>query len=60
MDEEPHPQVALALSMPAVSADKLMWTAWDLEARLPGTGALLAGGELTLAKARRWSRPWNS
>jgi hypothetical protein len=45
-------EVALALSMPAVSADKLMWLAWGLQALLPGTGALLAGGDLTLAKAR--------
>jgi hypothetical protein len=45
-------QVALALSMPAGSADKLMWLAWNLHALLPGTGALLAGGDLTLAKAR--------
>ena len=45
-------EVALALSMPAVSADKLMWLAWNLEALLPGTGALLASGDLTLAKAR--------
>jgi hypothetical protein len=26
-------EVAAALSMPAVSADRLMWLAWDLEAR---------------------------
>jgi hypothetical protein len=45
-------QVALALSMPAVSAEALMWLAWNLQAVLPGTGALLAAGELTLAKAR--------
>jgi hypothetical protein len=45
-------EVALALSMPAVSAEKLMWLAWDLQAALPGTGDLLARGELTLAKAR--------
>ena len=45
-------EVALALAMPAVSADNLMWLAWNLEAALPGTGALLEGGELTLAKAR--------
>ena len=38
--------------MPPQSAEKLMWTAWDLGARLPRTGALLAAGELTLAKAR--------
>jgi hypothetical protein len=45
-------EVALALSMPAVSAQNLLWAAWDLAARLPGTGALLAGGALTFAKAR--------
>jgi hypothetical protein len=45
-------EVALALSMPAVSADKLMWLAWNLHAVLPGIGELLAGGDLTLAKAR--------
>jgi hypothetical protein len=45
-------EVALALAMPPQSAERLMWTAWDLEARLPETGALLAGGLLTFAKAR--------
>jgi hypothetical protein len=45
-------EVALALSMPAVSAENLMWLAWNLEAVLPGTGDLLAAGELTLPKAR--------
>jgi hypothetical protein len=45
-------EVALALVVPAVSADKMMWVAWDLEARLPKIGALLAGGELTYAKAK--------
>jgi len=44
--------VALALSMPAVSAERLMWQAWGLGVRLPGTGALLAAGQLTLAKAK--------
>ena len=44
--------VALALSMPAVSAERLMWLAWDLEGRLPGTGALLAAGALTTSKAQ--------
>jgi hypothetical protein len=44
--------VALALSMPAVSAENLMWLAWDLAARLPGTGDLLAAGKLTYAKAK--------
>ncbi len=28
-------QVALALSMPAASAEKLMWLAWNLQATLP-------------------------
>jgi hypothetical protein len=45
-------EVALALSMPAASADKLMWLAWNLQALLPGTGDLLASGDLTIAKAR--------
>ncbi len=45
-------EVALALSMPAVSAENLMWLAWNLEAMLPGTGELLAAGQLTLPKAR--------
>jgi hypothetical protein len=45
-------EVALALSMPAASAERLMWLAWNLQALLPGTGDLLAAGELTLAKAR--------
>jgi hypothetical protein len=45
-------EVALALSVPAVSADKLMWAAWDLQARLSGTGALLTDGALTYAKAK--------
>jgi hypothetical protein len=45
-------EVALALSMPAVSAENLMWLAWNLRAVLPGTGDLLAAGELTLPKAR--------
>jgi Domain of unknown function (DUF222) len=45
-------EVALALSMPAVSADKLMWGAWDLQARIRGTEDLLAAGALTYAKAK--------
>jgi hypothetical protein len=45
-------EVSLALAMPPQSADKLMGTAWDLEARLPGIGALLAAGNLTFPKAR--------
>jgi Domain of unknown function (DUF222) len=45
-------EVALALAMPPQSAEKLMWTAWDLHARLPETGALLANGGITFPKAR--------
>src|SRR6185437_9368462 len=45
-------EVALALAMPAVSAERLMWQAWNLQGLLPATGELLAAGELTLAKAR--------
>ena len=44
--------VALALAMPAVSAERLMWLAWDLQGRLPGTGGLLAAGALTTSKAQ--------
>ena len=44
--------VALALAMSPVSAGKLMQTAWDLGALLPGIGALLEDGTLTYAKAR--------
>ena len=50
-------EVALALSMPAVSADRLMWFAWDLQARFPGIGELLATGSLTSAKARAVCEP---
>jgi len=45
-------EVSLALAMPAVSAEKLMWSAWDLQALLPGIGALLEDGTLTHPKAR--------
>jgi hypothetical protein len=38
--------------MPVVSADRLMWLAWDLEGRLPGVGGLLADGALTFSKAK--------
>src|SRR6516165_4865304 len=41
---------ALAISLPA--ADKLTGLAWDLHARLPGTGALLAAGAIDALKAR--------
>ncbi|HEY3883228.1 MAG TPA: DUF222 domain-containing protein [Trebonia sp.] len=45
-------EVALGLAMPPQSAEKLMWTAWDLHARLPETGRLLEAGVITLPKAR--------
>jgi hypothetical protein len=45
-------EVALALAMSPVSAEKVMQTAWDLGALLPGIGALLEDGTLTYAKAR--------
>jgi hypothetical protein len=45
-------EVAAALSMPVVSADRMMWLAWDLAGRLPGVGALLAAGALTASKAK--------
>src|SRR6185437_10912876 len=45
-------EVAVALSMPVVSADRLMWLAWELEGRLPGVGGLLADGALTYGKAK--------
>jgi len=45
-------EVALALGMSVISADGLMWAAWDLRARLPEIGRMLAEGKLTLAKAR--------
>ncbi|TVZ00590.1 DUF222 domain-containing protein [Trebonia kvetii] len=45
-------EVAAALAMSVTSAENLMWLAWDLHARLPATGELLAAGDLTLAKAR--------
>jgi hypothetical protein len=50
-------EVALALSMPAVSAERLMWLAWDLQARFPGIGSLLAAGDVTLAKAKAVCEP---
>ena len=44
--------VGLALAMSPVSAEKVMQTAWDLGALLPGIGALLEDGTLTYPKAR--------
>src|SRR5580692_11268783 len=35
-------EAALALAMSAQSTEHMMWLAWDLQARLPGIGRLLA------------------
>ena len=45
-------ELALALACSVQSAETSAWLAWELQARLPGTGALLADGTLTLSKAR--------
>ena len=45
-------EVALALAVSAPGADHMMWLAWDLQARLPGIGRLLADGTLTYGKAK--------
>ena len=45
-------ELAAALSCSAQSAETTVWLAWEQQARLPGTGALLSDGTLTYAKAR--------
>ena len=45
-------ELAAALSCSAQSAETTVWLAWEQQARLPGTGALLRDGTLTYAKAR--------
>lgn len=45
-------EAALALGMSAQSAENMMWLAWDLQARLPGIGRLLADGTLSYGKAK--------
>jgi hypothetical protein len=45
-------EVAAALAVSVPTAENMMWLAWDLQARLPGTASLLADGELTCSKAR--------
>ncbi|MGH3248184.1 MAG: hypothetical protein ACRDOI_18570 [Trebonia sp.] len=45
-------EVALALACSVQSAETTAWLAWEQQARLPGIGALLGDGTLTLAKAR--------
>jgi hypothetical protein len=51
-DDSLNYEVAGALAVGPVSAGNLAGLAWTLGTRLPGTGRLLAGGTLTLAKAR--------
>ncbi len=51
-DDSLNYEVAAALAMGPVSAGNLAGLAWTLGARLPGIGRLLAGGILTLAKAK--------
>ena len=45
-------QLAAALACSPQSAETTAWLAWEQQARLPGTGALLGDGTLTPAKAR--------
>ena len=45
-------ELAAALACSTQSAETTVWLAWELRARLPGTGALLGHGILTAAKAR--------
>jgi hypothetical protein len=42
--------VAVELAMSVPGADKLVVLAWDLQARLPGTGARLADGTIDYVK----------
>jgi hypothetical protein len=45
-------ELAGALACSTQSAETTTWLAWELQARLPGTGALLDHGIITFAKAR--------
>lgn len=45
-------ELAAALACSVQSAETTAWLAWEQQARLPGIGALLNGGTLTLPKAR--------
>src|SRR5262245_60846677 len=45
-------EISAALGISLRTADKLTGLAWDLQARLPGTGALLARGTIDALKAR--------
>ncbi|HEX3964501.1 MAG TPA: hypothetical protein VHZ03_48945, partial [Trebonia sp.] len=45
-------ELAAALACSVQAAETITWLAWEQWARLPGVGALLADGTLTLPKAR--------
>jgi hypothetical protein len=45
-------ELAGALACSTQTAETTTWLAWELQARLPGTGALLDHGIITFAKAR--------
>jgi hypothetical protein len=45
-------ELAAALACSAQSADKTIWLAWELQARLPGIAGRLEDGTLTQPKAR--------
>jgi Domain of unknown function (DUF222) len=51
-DDRLASELALQLSVSVPAARKLLWTAWSLEARLPGIGAALADGRLDPSRAR--------
>jgi hypothetical protein len=51
-DQELDHEVAAELGISLPTAGKLTNLAWDLRARLPGIGALLAGGAIDQLKAR--------
>jgi hypothetical protein len=45
-------EIAAALGMSLTGADKLIGLAWELEARLPGIGAMLEDGTIDIVKTR--------
>jgi len=45
-------EIALELRVSIPAAQKLMWTAWALEARLPGIGSVLDQGRLDASRAK--------
>jgi hypothetical protein len=51
-DEGTEHEVAAALGISLPAADKLVSLAWTLQARLPGVGAMLAGGAIDSLRAK--------